>query len=179
MFKWCNCQPSQLPGAKQTGLLSPSSSGWTWVQGFPKRTLFGFQPEKCEASSIPLKHLLHHTWQNVAPDIKKTVLQTVEILVMEAHGCWWPTQCSGGAPPFAYGIALALRLTETSLQSVELSEKDSSVTTFFNLNLQVKRNINCLFMSSPPTADWCRIQLKVALKCKVGVIICLKYFGSF
>lgn len=96
-----------------------------------------------------------------------------------AHVCWWPTQCSGGAPPFAYGTALALGLTETSLQSVELSEKDSSVTTFFNLNLQVKRNINWLFMSSPPTADWCRIQLKVALKCKVGVIICLKYFGSF
>lgn len=61
----------------------------------------------------------------------------------------------------------------------KMSEKDSSVTTFSNLNLQVKRNINCLFMSSPPTADWCTIQLKVALKCKVGVIICLKYFGSF
>lgn len=61
----------------------------------------------------------------------------------------------------------------------KMSEKDSSVTTFFSLNWQVKRNVNCLFMSSPPTADCCRIQFKVALKCKVGVVICLKYFSSF
>lgn len=61
----------------------------------------------------------------------------------------------------------------------KMSENDSSVTTFFSLNWQVKRNINCVFMSSPPTADCCRMLLKLALKCKVGVIICLKYFGSF
>jgi len=61
----------------------------------------------------------------------------------------------------------------------KMSENDSSVTTFFSLNWQVKRNINCVFMSSPPTSDCCRMQLKVALKCKVGVIICLKYFSSF
>lgn len=156
-----------------------------WVAlsaGLPQKSTAWGQPGESKPFSSPQKPRSHHTWQNTWP-------QTIS---REFRGQWKHRWCSWmltvhpvtrrGSPHHLQHSASTGTDGNFSAKCKavkKMSEKDSSVTTFFNLNWQVKRNINCLFMSSPPTADWCRIQFKVALKCKVGVIICLKYFSSF
>ena len=156
-----------------------------WVApsaGLPRKSLAWGQPGENKPFSNPQKPRSHRTWQNTWP-------QTTS---REFSGQWkhtWSSRMLTVHPVKQRGSPTCLqhgssRGTDGNFSAKckavkKMSEKDSSVATFFNLNWQVKRNINCLFMSSPPTADWCRIQFKVALKCKVGVIIFLKYFSSF
>lgn len=94
-----------------------------WVNlsaGCPKRTLFGFQPGKCSI----FWNLLHLSETFIPPHLAKHGPRQQEgSFAVSGNTCWWSTRCCGGAPPFAYGTALALGLTETSLQSVELLRK--------------------------------------------------------
>lgn len=178
MFKRCNYQPSQLPGAKEVFCPHPAL-------GEPECRL----PQKNTVwiSAREVFHLLKSSpslWNIYPTTPGKTWPQTTRRQFCSQWKYMWCSRMLMVHPVLWRGSPLCLwhssstgtdRNFSAKCRAVKkMSEKDSSVTTFFNLNLQVKRNINCLFMSSPPTADWCKIQLKVALKCKVGVIICLK-----
>lgn len=153
-----------------------SSSGWPWVS-----PAWG-QPGESEPFSSPQKPWSYHTWQNTWPQTtSREFCSQWKYMwcswMLTVHLVKWrgPPRCLQHSSSMGTDGNFSAKCKAVK----KMSEEDSSVTTFFNLNWQVKRNINCLFMSSPPTADWCRIQFKVALKCKVGVIICLKYFSSF
>lgn len=178
MSKWCNYQPSPLPDAKEVFSWPCSALGGPECRSVPQEPCLG--PTKGEQTLLqPSETLIPpHLAKHVAPDNKKGVSQSVEIHVVFMNADSLPS-----SSPLCLQHSSSMR-TDGNFSAKckdvkKMSEKDSSVATFSNLNWQVKRNINCLFMSSPPTADWCRIQFKVALKCKVGVIICLKYFSSF
>lgn len=70
-----------------------------------------------------------------------------------AQGCWWST-IHGGALCFAYGTTPALGLTETSLQSVELSEKTAQWPHFSILTCKWKETlIVCLCHLLPQLPD--------------------------
>lgn len=54
--------------------------------------------DSSQTSVNPPKHLFHHTRQNMAPDYKKAVLQSVEIhvMLMDSNG---PPSAVEGLPP--------------------------------------------------------------------------------
>lgn len=182
MSKQCNCQPSQLPDAEEVSWPCPAL-GHPECRTAPKEPCLVRARGKqtlVQPSEIPI---LPPLAKHVASDNKQGVLRPVETHV---HVCSWVLMVhwvkQRGFPLCLWHSSSTETDNYFSAKSKavrKMSGKDSSVTTSFNLSWQVKRNINCLFMSSPPTADWCRIPCRVALKRKVGVIICLKYFSSF
>lgn len=151
------CQNGAATGPHSFLMLKTSSPGpvQLWValsEGLPQKSPAWGQPGETNPFSSPQKPRSHYTWQNTWPQPANR----------EFCSRWKQTWCWGHLVKRRVPLHCLQHSSSTGTDGnfsakrkavKKMSEKDSSVTTFFNLNWQVKRNINCLFMSSPPTAD--------------------------